>query len=77
MKGMARLDVEVWFRFDSESVSTAGADIQRLKEVATRAGFELRGAKVTPAEPGESKSGWSEKRDGWTWYVPLDPEPEE
>jgi hypothetical protein len=74
-EGVARFDAEVWFRFDSENVS-AGADLVRLKEVAERAGFELRGAKVTPATPGESKAGWSEKRaDGWTSYVPLDSEP--
>jgi hypothetical protein len=75
-EGVTRLDAEVWFRFDSENVSTAGADLQRLKDAAERAGFELRGAKVTPATPGESKAGWSEKRsDGWTSYVPLDSEP--
>lgn len=74
-EGVAKLDAEVWFRFDSENVSPV-ADIQRLKDAAERAGFELRGAKVTPAPPGESKAGWSEKRaDGWTSYVPLDSEP--
>jgi len=73
---VARFDAEVWFRFDSENVSTAGADIQRLKDAAERAGFELSGAKVTPATPGESKAGWSEKRaDRWTSYVPLESEP--
>jgi hypothetical protein len=51
-EGVARFDAEVWFRFDSESGSTAGADLKRLREVAERAGFELRGAKVTPATPG-------------------------
>jgi hypothetical protein len=74
-EGVARFDAEVWFRFDSENAS-AGADIQRLKQAAESAGFELRGAKVTPATPGESKAGWSEKRaDGWSSYVPLDSEP--
>ncbi len=72
---MAKLDAEVWFRFGSENVSAASADLQRLREVAERAGFELRGAKVTPATPGESKAGWSEKAGGWTSYVPLDSEP--
>jgi hypothetical protein len=62
-------------RFNSESVSTAGADIQRLKQAAESAGFELKGAKVTPATPGESKSGWSEKAGDWTRYAPLDSEP--
>ncbi len=75
---MPRFDAEVWFRFSSESISTAGADLQRLKAAAESAGFELRGAKVTPAPPGEGgKEGWSEKREGRTWYVPLDPEREE
>ena len=53
----------------------AGAELKRLKEVAERAGFELRGAKVTAATPGESKAGWSEKVGDWTSYVPLDSEP--
>jgi hypothetical protein len=74
---MARFDAEVWFRFSSESVSTAGADLQRLKEAARSAGFELRGGKVTPASPSETKEGSSEKKDGGTWYVPLDPEERE
>lgn len=26
---MARFDAEVWFRFSSQSVSTAGADVER------------------------------------------------
>jgi hypothetical protein len=60
---MARFDAEVWFRFYSDSISTGGADLQRLKEAARSAGFELRGAKVTPAPPGESKEGWTEKKD--------------
>lgn len=75
MTGVAKLDAEVWFRFDSENVSAASADLQRLREVAERAGFELRGAKVTPATLGESKPGWSEKVGDWTSYVPLDSEP--
>jgi hypothetical protein len=74
---MARFDAEVWFRFSSQSLSTAGADLQRLKAAADGAGFELRGAKVTPASPGESKEGWSENAGGWTRYVALDPEPEQ
>jgi hypothetical protein len=74
---MARFDAEVWFRFSSQSVSTAGADLERLKAVAESAGFELKAGKVTPASPGEGKEGWQEKKDGWTWYVPLDPEPAE
>jgi hypothetical protein len=68
---MARLDAEVWFRFSSESISTAGRELQRLKAAAKSAGFELRGARVTAADPGEGKEGWSEKREGRTWYVPL------
>jgi hypothetical protein len=70
---VAKFDAEVWFGFDSENVSSAGADLKRLREVAERAGFELRGGKVTPATPGETKAGWSEEVDGWTSYVPLDP----
>ena len=73
-ESVAKLDADVWFRFHSESLSTAGADLQRLKEAQT-AGFELRGARVTPAAGGESRPGWSEKTDKGTNYVPLDPEP--
>jgi hypothetical protein len=72
---VAKLDADVWFRFHSESVSTAGADLQRLKDAAAAAGFELKGAKVTPADEGESRPGWSDKTDEGTSYVPLDPEP--
>jgi hypothetical protein len=72
---VARFDAEVWFRFNSENLPTAGAELKRLRVVAERAGFELRGAKIAPATPGESKAGWSEKVDGWTSYVPLDSEP--
>ena len=71
-EGVARFDAEVWFRFHSDGVSTA-ADIRRLKQAAESAGFELRGARVTPATRGESKEGWSEKTGEWTQYVPLDP----
>jgi hypothetical protein len=73
---MARFDAEVWFRFSSQSLSTAGTDLQRLKAAAQSAGFELKAGKVTRA-PGAGKEGWQEKKDGWTWYVPLDPEPEQ
>jgi hypothetical protein len=47
---MARFDAEVWFRFSSESPSTAGADLQRLKEAARSAGFDLPsdGERVKP-----------------------------
>lgn len=72
---MGKLDADVWFRFHSESVSTAGADLRRLKDAAAAAGFELRGAKVMPADEGESRPGWSEKTDTGTSYVPLDPDP--
>ena len=72
---MAKLDADVWFRFHSESLTTTGADLQRLKEAAQTVGFELRGARVTPAAEGESRPGWSEKTDRGTNYVPLDPEP--
>jgi hypothetical protein len=73
--GVAKLDADVWFRFHSKSLSTAGADLVRLKDAAAALGFELRGAKVTPAGEGESRPGWSEKTDEGTSYVPLDPEP--
>jgi hypothetical protein len=54
-----------------------GADLRRLKEAAQQVGFELRGAKVTPAGPGKTKPGWSEGlAGGGTGYVPLDPPPE-
>ena len=74
---MAKFDAEVWLRFSSESISTVGADLQRFKAAAETAGFELKAGKVTPASPGGGKKGWTEKKDGWTWYVPLDPEPDQ
>jgi hypothetical protein len=46
---MARFDADVGFRFHSESLSTAGADLQRLKKAAESTGFELKGGKVTAA----------------------------
>jgi hypothetical protein len=74
-EGVAKLDADVWFRFHSARLSTAGADLQRLKEGAQTVGFELRGARVTPAAEDESRPGWSEKTDRGTNDVPLDPEP--
>ena len=72
---MVKLDADVWFRFHCESASTAGADLQRLKNAAAAVGFELRGAKVMRADEGESRPGWSEKTEEGTNYVPLDPKP--
>ena len=69
---MAQVDADVWFRFNAENVSSAGADLLRLKEAALAAGFDLRGAKVTVAAPGDSTPGWAQKSDGWTHYVPQD-----
>jgi len=72
---VTKLDAEIWFRFDSGSVLTANADLQRLKDAAAKVGFDLRGAKVTPATPGEWKAGWTEESEGGgTSYVPLEPE---
>jgi hypothetical protein len=64
---MARFIAEVTFRFESESVKTAGAELRRLGDAAEEAGFELVRGKVTPAPRGEDQN-----HSGWTSYAPLD-----
>jgi hypothetical protein len=70
---MARFNADASFHFEAESVEVAGPDMLRLKEAAARAGFQLVRAKVTPAPPDDEKEGWA-GTEGWTSYVPLDPE---
>jgi hypothetical protein len=65
---MARLHANVSFRFESESVEAAGADLRRLADAAERTGFELIRGKVTPAPP-------DDENEGWTSYARLDSEP--
>jgi hypothetical protein len=68
---MARFIAEVSFRFESESVETAGAEVRRLSDAAENVGFELVRGKVTPSPPED------QDRSGPTYYVPLiDPENE-
>jgi hypothetical protein len=64
---MARFIAEVTFRFESESVETAGGELRRLGDAAEQAGFELVRGKVTPAPPDEDQN-----QSGWTSYAPLD-----
>jgi hypothetical protein len=61
------LQAEVVFRFSSESVGTAGADIRRLADAAAEVGFEIAGARVEQAPPSRRSPGTG------TSYVPLDP----
>ena len=63
---MARFIAEVSFRFASESVETAGADLRRLSAAAQDVGFDLVRGKVTPAPPDEDQD-----RSGLTYYGPL------
>jgi hypothetical protein len=63
---MARFIAEGSFRFESESVETAGADLRRLSAAAQDVGFDLVRGKVTPAPPDEDQD-----RSGPTYYVPL------
>jgi hypothetical protein len=63
---MARFVAEVSFRFESQDISTAGAELRRLAEAASEAGFELKHGKVTGAPPHD------EGESGWTSYAPLD-----
>ena len=69
---MASFIVEVSFRFESESVERAAAELRRLSDATENVGFELVRGKVTPAPPDEDQD-----RRGPTYYVPLiDPENE-
>jgi hypothetical protein len=55
---MPRFIAEVSFRFEAESLETAGAEIRRLQQVAVAAGFELERGRVTDAPP-DDEGGWT------------------
>jgi hypothetical protein len=46
---MAGFIAELSFRFESESVETAGAELRRLSDAAQGVGFDVVRGKVTPA----------------------------
>jgi hypothetical protein len=59
--------VEASFRFRSESLERAGAELRRLAESAAAIGFEIKRGKVTEASPDDADDR------GWTSYgAPLD-----
>jgi hypothetical protein len=64
--GVATFRAEVVFRFEAESLETAGSDLRRLQQAARDAGFESMSARVEPDEP--------EERTGGALYAPIDPE---
>lgn len=55
---MPRFIAEVSFRFEAESLETAGAEISRLQQAAMAVGFELKRGRVTNAPP-QDKGGWT------------------
>jgi hypothetical protein len=61
--------VEASFRFEAESVETAGTSVRRLMEAAEVVGFKLETATVNPVEPKESGGG--------TGYGPMATTPPE
>jgi hypothetical protein len=65
---VASFRAKVDFRFEAESLETAGRDLRRLQQVARDAGFELISGRVDP--------DGSDERDraGGTPYAPIDPE---
>jgi hypothetical protein len=63
---VATFRAEVVFRFEAESLETAGSDLRRLQQAARDAGFESMSARVEPDEP--------EEHTGGTPYTPVDPE---
>jgi hypothetical protein len=60
---------EVVFRFESESLETAGHQLRQLQLAARDAGFQSMSARVEPDEPEEP-----EERTGGTPYAPIDSE---
>jgi hypothetical protein len=57
---MPRFLAEVSFHFESESLQTAGAGLQRLSQAAQEVGFDLRRGKVTEARRDkDDESGWT------------------
>jgi hypothetical protein len=63
---MAEFRADVEFRFVSEDLDAASAEIRRLMKAAADVGFDLKRVKLAPAPP---------DADGgeWTSYAPLDP----
>jgi hypothetical protein len=61
-----KLQAEVTFHFQGESVRTAGAEIRRLANAAAEVGFEIAGARIEEAPSPDLPTGRG------TFYVPLD-----
>ena len=66
---MASFRADTVFRFESESLETAGRELRRLAVVARDAGFRLETARVEPSEPDDG-----EEDPSVTPYGPLDDE---
>jgi hypothetical protein len=63
---VATFRADLVFRFESESLETAGQQLRKLQLAARDAGFESTSGRVEPDEP--------EERTGATPYAPIDPE---
>jgi len=66
---VASFRAEVVFRFEAESLETAGRELRRLQLLVRDAGFELKSARV---EPNESDQGAGS--GGGIPYAPIEPE---
>lgn len=66
---MTSFRADTVFRFQSESLETAGRELRRLAVVARDAGFELETARVEQSEPDDDGKDPSVKP-----YGPLDDE---
>jgi hypothetical protein len=65
---MASFRADTVFRFESESLETAGRELRRLAVIARDAGFRLETARVEPSEPDDGEG------PSVTPYGPLDVE---
>jgi hypothetical protein len=65
---MASFRADTVFRFESESLETAGRELRRLAVIARDAGFRLETARVEPSEPDDGEE------PSVTPYGPLDVE---
>jgi hypothetical protein len=63
---VATFRAKVDFRFEAESLETAGRDLRRLQQVARDAGFELVSGRVDPDESERTP------RLRGTQYAPID-----
>ncbi len=56
---MERFTAEVKFSFEADTIETAGAQLRRLTEAATRVGFDMTEAVVVPDTGPVDESGWT------------------